>query len=153
MQSAQAGLLVDINIDNGVERIGAPLQALVKKPEANQWWMAQQVPGWPGYVWITTLDNLSIGIDNSGGVKSGSRLQALVTEYDQRMYWRIEDVPGRPGYFWIVSAVDGLVVDIECSPNSRVCSAPSSAPSKFNVTWLAPMTSFKMRAGCGFASA
>jgi hypothetical protein len=114
LQSAQGGLVADISTAGG-EGIGSALQVLDKKPEFNQWWTKQPVPGWPGYFWIQSPDNLTFDIDTQGGIKSGSRLHAVNTQFKTNQYWQTVDVPGQPGYFWIVSAVDGLVVDIDTS--------------------------------------
>jgi hypothetical protein len=115
LQSAQGGLVADISTAGGGVSIGSALQVLDKKPESNQWWTKQPVPGWPGYFWIASPDGLAFDIDTQGGIKSGSRLQAVNTQYETNQYWQTVDVPGQPGYFWIVSAVDGLVVDIDNS--------------------------------------
>jgi hypothetical protein len=104
LQSAQDGLVVDINNQGGVQS-GSPLQALVMKSENNQYWTTQDVPGKPGYFWIVSADlGLVIDINDQKGVQSGSPLQALVMKDEDNQYWTTQDVPGKPGYFWIVSA-------------------------------------------------
>jgi hypothetical protein len=113
LQSAQGALVVDISTAGGGAGIGSAIQMLDKKPESNQWWTKQPVPGWPGYFWIQSASELVLDIDNGGGIKSGSRLQALNGQYETNQYWQTVDVPDQPGYFWIVSAVDGLVIDID----------------------------------------
>jgi hypothetical protein len=115
LQSAQDDLVIDINNAGGVKS-GSPLQALVKKTEANQWWSTEDVPGKSGYFWIVSADqNLVIDINNSGGIKSGSKLQALVQKNEDNQYWTAVDVPGMPGYFWLQSADQNLVIDIDNS--------------------------------------
>jgi len=115
LQSAQDSLVIDINSTGGVKS-GSPLQALVKKTEANQWWTTEDVPGKPGYFWIVSADqDLVIDINSSGGVKSGSKLQALVQKNEDNQYWTTVDVPGMPGYFWLQSASQSLVIDIDNS--------------------------------------
>jgi hypothetical protein len=118
LQNVQGNLVVDVSTAGGVT-IGSALQVLDRKPESNQWWTPQPVPGWPGYFWIQSLDGLVIGIDDSGGVRSGSRLQALNITNATNQYWKTEDVPGLPGYFWLVSADGGFVIDIDSSGGVR----------------------------------
>jgi hypothetical protein len=120
LQSADGGLMVDINTAGGV-RSGSALQVLERKSEWNQWWTMEAVEGWSGYFWIRSSDGgLVIDISTAdGGVKSGSRLQALTKKLESNQYWTTEDVPGKPGYFWIVSADGGLVIDIDNSGGVR----------------------------------
>jgi hypothetical protein len=87
LQSAQDGLVVDINNQGGVQS-GSPLQALVMKSENNQYWTTQDVPGKPGYFWIVSADlGLVIDINNQGGVQSGSSLQALEKKNEANQWW------------------------------------------------------------------
>jgi hypothetical protein len=55
LQNAQNDLVTDISNSGGVHS-GSPLQALVQKAEANQYWATVDVPGKPGYFWIVSAD-------------------------------------------------------------------------------------------------
>jgi len=118
LQSASQNLVIDINNSGGIES-GSPLQALVQKTEANQWWTTLPVPDVPGYFWIVSaVDGLVIDINNTGGIKSGSTLQALVQKNEANQYWTTQAVADKPGYFWIVSSY-GLVIDINSTGGIR----------------------------------